>query len=90
MNRHILKDIIVIWKMTCLAVTDIPHAFSVDPDEVIPRQDPAVSSERSSGCDGSDDETVGSVVFDVDLILKLKFDFDIDICFLVKIHIVHE
>ena len=52
-----------------LTVADVPHVLAVDPDEVVAGQDAAVASERSAGRDGSDDQTVGSVVFDVDLIL---------------------
>ena len=54
-----------------LTVTDVSHAFSVDPDQIISGQDPAVSSEGSAGRNGSDDKSVGSVVFDVDLIGKV-------------------
>jgi hypothetical protein len=58
-------------------VTDVPHAFSVDPDQIISGQDPAVSSEGSSGRNGSNDKSVGSVVFDVDLIGKVKVVLDV-------------
>ncbi len=58
-------------------MTDVSHAFPVDPDQIISGQDPAVSSEGSTGCDGSDDKSVGSVVFDVDLMGKVKVVLDV-------------
>jgi hypothetical protein len=54
-------------------VTNVPHVFSVDLDEVVSGQDAAVPGEGAARRHGANDEPVGAVVLDVDLGPMLRF-----------------
>ncbi len=48
-------------------MADVSHVLAVDPDEVVAGQNSTVASEGATRRDGTDDESVGAVVFDINL-----------------------
>jgi hypothetical protein len=48
-------------------MADVSHVLAVDPDEVVAGQNSTVASEGAARRDGTDDESVGAVVFDINL-----------------------